>query len=109
MSIFPPPNQLFPGFTKIKPRVPVLFVNTMDDHVTPPSGTRQMAKLFEGSRLVIMNGPGHAYSSAPSRCTNAIMKEYMSTGTVPSEETWCEPDVEAEYYFGGETEDWTSE
>jgi hypothetical protein len=68
-----------------------------------------MSDLFAGSSVLIVNGPGHGYVSAPSKCANAIIANYFENGTVPEQETWCEPDVEANYYFGGPVEAWMSE
>ncbi|KAF2819254.1 hypothetical protein CC86DRAFT_362654 [Ophiobolus disseminans] len=109
MSIIPPPSQLFPGFKAIRPRASVLFVNTVADHVTPTASARQMSKLFAGSGVVIVNGPGHGYTTSPSRCSNAIISKYMKDGTVPEKETLCEPDAKADYYFGAKAEAWTLE
>lgn len=78
--------------------------------MTPPTGAREMSKLFDGSGVVIVDGPGHSYYSAPSNCTTAIVKEYMETGKVPEKkETVCKPDVEAAFYFGKKAEAWTEE
>jgi hypothetical protein len=79
----------------------VLFVNTAGDPVTPRSSAQQMSKLFVGSGVLIVNGPGHGYQSAPSKCASTLIARYFANGTVPTQETWCEPDVEAKYYFGG--------
>jgi hypothetical protein len=79
----------------------VLFVNTVGDPVTPRSSAHQMSKLFVGSGILIVNGPGHGYDSAPSKCADAAIAKYFADGTVPTEELVCEPDVEAKYYFGG--------
>lgn len=82
----------------------MLFVNTVADPVTPMSSARQMSKLFVGSGVLIVDGPGHGYASAPSKCANAIIANYFATGVVPAQETWCTPDVKAEYYFGADVE-----
>ena len=63
-----------------------------------------MAGLFAGSGVVIVDGPGHGYASAPSKCANAIIAKYFASASVPQKETWCEPDVEADYYFGAPVE-----
>lgn len=65
-----------------------------------------MSKFFAGSGLVIVNGPGHGYKQAPSRCADMIVERYMSTGKVPDGETWCQTDVKAEWYFGAKGEGW---
>lgn len=73
------------------------------------SSARQMSKLFAGSGILIVDGPGHGYSAAPSKCANEIIAAYFENGTVPRQETWCDTDVEANYYFGGPAPDWTTE
>lgn len=103
-NIIPPKSQFFPGFKALKPSANVLFVNTVADPVTPMSSARQMSKLFVGSGVLIVDGPGHGYASAPSKCANAIIANYFATGVVPAQETWCTPDVKAEYYFGADVE-----
>jgi hypothetical protein len=66
-----------------------------------------MSKLFAGSGVLIVDGPGHGYTSAPSHCANDVIATYMKSGTVPKQEKWCTPDVKAEYYFGAPAEAWT--
>jgi hypothetical protein len=60
-----------------------------------------MSKLFAGSSVLVVNGPGHGYTSAPSKCADTIIATYFANGTVPAQETLCEPDNEASFYFGG--------
>jgi len=60
-----------------------------------------MSRLFQDSVVFIQNSPGHGFSSAPSKCTKDIIAAYFSDGKLPAKDTWCEPDVEANYYFGG--------
>ncbi|KAF2649061.1 alpha/beta-hydrolase [Lophiostoma macrostomum CBS 122681] len=100
-SFIPPKSQYFPGFEQINTSAPILFINTPADPVTPRSAAYQMSHLFEGSSVIIHNAPGHGYSNAPSACTDALLATYFADGTVPETDTWCEPDVEANYYFGG--------
>lgn len=65
------------------------------------SSVHQMSQLFGGSSWFIHNSPGHGYSNAPSKCTDDIIAAYFADATLPEEGTWCEPDVEANYYFLG--------
>jgi hypothetical protein len=109
MNIIPPSSQYFAGFEAITPSAAVLFVNTVGDPVTPMSSARRMSRLFNGSAVLIADGPGHGYSRAPSKCVNEIIAKYFEDGTVPEQETWCKTDVEADYYFGGEVPKWTTE
>lgn len=102
MNIIPPKSQFFPSFKPVKPSANVLFVNTVADPVTPMSSARQMSKLFAGSSVLIVDGPGHGYQEAPSKCAITIINNYFATGAVPVNETWCKTNVKAEYYFGAE-------
>lgn len=86
-----------------------MFVNNVGDPVTPMSSARQMSKLFAGSGILIVDGPGHGYAAAPSKCAYAIVATYFENGTVPEGETWCDTDVEASYYFEGPSPDWISQ
>lgn len=99
-SFVPPPSQLVSGFEFVNTSAPVLFVNTPGDPVTPRSSAYNMQRLFGGSGVLIHNSPGHGYANAPSNCTNDIIAAYFADATLPEEGTWCEPDVEASYYFG---------
>lgn len=85
----------------MNPSAPVLFINTVGDPVTPASAARQMSRLFAGSGVVIVDGPGHGYMSSPSDCANQAIAEYLESAIVPTEETWCETSVNADFYFGG--------
>src|SRR5690349_19759880 len=75
-SIIPPKSQYFPGFTTVSTSSPVLFINTSGDPVTPTSSARIMSRLFKGSGVVIVEGPGHGYSSAPSKCADEAVATY---------------------------------
>jgi poly(3-hydroxyalkanoate) synthetase len=99
-SFVPPPSQFVDEFKLVNTSVPVLFVNTAGDPVTPRSSVHQMSKLFGGSSWFIQNSPGHAINNSKSKCTDDILLAYFKDGTVPEEDTWCEPDVEAKWYFG---------
>jgi hypothetical protein len=93
-------SQVFSGFTKVKPSAAVLFINGIGDPVAPPSAARQMSGLFEGSGVVVVDGPGHGHTEAPSDCANQAIAAYSENGTVPTEELLCETSVDADFYFG---------
>ena len=102
----PPASQKFPGFENITPSAKVLFINTSGDPVTPAASCRDMSKLFAGSGVVIVEGPGHGYEAAPSKCAYAAVDNYWKTGDVPAQELSCEMDVTADYFFAGNTPSW---
>ncbi|KAH7082644.1 TAP-like protein-domain-containing protein [Paraphoma chrysanthemicola] len=92
MEIIPPKSQLFTGFKKTKTRVPVLFVNTNADPITPLSSAKHMSTFFEGSAVLIQNSGGHSYTNIPSKCTIGHVRSYLETGKVPKDGTVCETD-----------------
>lgn len=99
-SFVPPPSQFVEEFKFVNTSVPVLFVNTAGDPVTPMSSVHTISELFGGSSWFIQNSPGHSFTQSKSKCTDDIVLAYFNDGTVPEAGTWCEPDVEPEYYFG---------
>lgn len=102
----PPPSQFFPGFRSLNTSNPVLFINTNGDPVTPTASARQMSKYFSGSGVIIVDGPGHGFEAAPSKCAYEAVNRYFRNGTVPRGEMWCKTDVDASYYFGADRPKW---
>ncbi|KAF2027344.1 alpha/beta-hydrolase [Setomelanomma holmii] len=92
MNIIPPKSQLFTGFKKTKTRVPVLFVNTNADPITPLASAKHMSQYFEGSVVLVQNSGGHSYTNIPSKCTVGHVREYLASGKVPKDGTVCETD-----------------
>lgn len=75
------------------PLAPILFLSSRLDPVTPVSAARRMTAGHPGAGIVVQNSVGHcALDSAPSRCTHALVAEYMDTGKVPKGEVTCEVD-----------------
>ncbi|TQV99911.1 hypothetical protein V2A60_005332 [Cordyceps javanica] len=80
---------------KGKPAAPLLFLSNRLDPVTPLRSARKMAASHPGAALVVQESMGHcALQAANSECTNAIAREYMATGKVPSTETVCPSDFD---------------
>lgn len=98
-GVIPPESQLVSEFTFVNTSVPILFVNTPADPVTPRSAVHQVSKLFGGSSYFIQDSPGHSYNEAPSKCSDEIILAYWKEARLPEPGTWCEPDVEAKWYF----------
>ena len=76
---------------------PLLLVNTRLDPVTPLSYARQVQKDFPGSKVIVQDSIGHcAIATAPSKCTDKLLRRYMAYGEVPEDtETECAADCEA--------------
>ena len=79
-----------------KPAAPLLFLSNRRDPVTPLRSARNMAKEHPGAGVVVQESVGHcALLSAPSNCTNDVLREYWDTGKVPSEEKVCEEEEQS--------------
>ncbi|KAF2734834.1 alpha/beta-hydrolase [Polyplosphaeria fusca] len=95
LDIAPPTSQVFPGFENTKTAVPVLFIGTTGDPITPLSSAFRMSALFEGSVVLTHDTPGHGYMGIPSNCTTGYVQAYLESGDMPPDGTICEPDVSA--------------
>ncbi|KAF8464238.1 Alpha/Beta hydrolase protein [Kalaharituber pfeilii] len=80
------PRELFMRKSAVG-AVPVLFVSTTADPVTPLRNAYAMSKLFKGSKVVVQEGEGHCTITVPSDCFNAIVSEYFKSGMVPEKES----------------------
>ncbi|KAH7115128.1 hypothetical protein B0J11DRAFT_618722 [Dendryphion nanum] len=92
LEIIPPESQHFSGFGKVKTSVPILFVGTTGDPVTPLSSAFRNAAFFEGAGVLTQNTPGHSMTSVPSSCTLKFVAAYMEDGTLPPRGTICQGD-----------------
>ncbi|KAH6613197.1 hypothetical protein C7974DRAFT_405354 [Boeremia exigua] len=59
-----------------------------------------MPAFFAGSGVVIIEGPGHGYERAPSKCAFDLVVKYMKDGIFPENEVTCQMDVKADYFCG---------
>ena len=95
-TVIPADSQILPGFKSIRTSANVLFISTNGDPVTPSNNCRDMSAFFAGSGIVIVEGPGHGYYSAPSKCAFDLAAKYMKDGSVPESEVLCQMDVKAD-------------
>ncbi|KAA8911418.1 Alpha/Beta hydrolase protein [Sphaerosporella brunnea] len=72
--------------------VPILFVSTKLDPVTPLRNAQKMKERFEGAGLLVQDNPGHCSLSAPSACVARVIGRYFAEGTVGVGE--CAADAE---------------
>lgn len=90
MGIMPPQSQIFPGFSVTNTSVPILFINTSGDPITPLASAKKMAGYFPGSVVLTVHAPGHSYSQTKSECANNHVRNYMRDATLPKEGAVCE-------------------
>lgn len=85
--------------TAINTSHPILFVQGAFDPITPLSGAYEASANFPGSRIVVQNGHGHAVIGHPSKCTEDIIAQYFTAGTMPAAGKKCETDQSAFAYY----------
>ncbi|KAJ7683904.1 TAP-like protein-domain-containing protein [Mycena olivaceomarginata] len=69
--------------------VPLLFVTTSADPVTPKEGALNTLAGFPGSVLLTQDSPGHSSLTTSSLCTHSYFKQYLDNGTLPEPGTVC--------------------
>lgn len=74
--------------------VPILFVSTRYDPATPYHNAVQANRLMPGSRLLTVQGYGHAGFGAPSSCALRAVADYLISGALPPPGTVCPIDVQ---------------
>lgn len=72
---------------------PILFIANTADNVTPLISARRNSKGFPGSVVLVSNSYGHTSLSTPSQCTARYIRRYFQYGTLPEEDTVCDPDL----------------
>ncbi|KAJ6503725.1 TAP-like protein-domain-containing protein, partial [Mycena sanguinolenta] len=92
------PEYLKNNFTvsfKTNTSFPVLFISNTADPVTPLVGAEKMSAGFDGSVLLLQDGPGcHTSLAAPSLCTYSHIAAYFVNGTLPARGIVCPVDAE---------------
>jgi pimeloyl-ACP methyl ester carboxylesterase len=71
---------------------PVLVVGTRYDPATRYENAQRLADLLPSSRLLTLDGYGHA-ALAQSQCIDAAVGAYLVAGQLPEEGTVCTPDL----------------
>ena len=71
---------------------PVLIMNTTFDPATDIAGARALRAEMPNSRLVTVEGWGHA-TLGLSLCAEAIRTQYFLTREVPAQDTTCQQDL----------------
>ncbi|KAI0709173.1 alpha/beta-hydrolase, partial [Earliella scabrosa] len=79
----------------------ILIVSNTYDPATPLSGAQVLAGLLgEDAALVRLNGFGHTAIAQSSTCMVGIVFNYMTSGTLPANNTVCEVDPDVEVFQG---------
>ncbi|RMZ80505.1 hypothetical protein DV737_g2948, partial [Chaetothyriales sp. CBS 132003] len=72
---------------------PIMFIGNTADPVTPLRNAVSMAKLHEGSKILVQNAPGHCSGvNIPSNCTWKAISDFFNHGALPENGTRCEVD-----------------
>ncbi|KAJ6454993.1 TAP-like protein-domain-containing protein, partial [Mycena sanguinolenta] len=91
------PEYLKNNFTvsfKMNTSFPILLISNTADPVTPLVDAEKMSAGFDGSVLLLQEGPGHTSLAAPSLCTYSHIAAYFVNGTLPVRGTICPVDAE---------------
>ena len=68
---------------------PILVVGTTRDPATPYKWAQSLAKIFEGSILITLDGDGHTGHGRGSTCVDSAVDRYLLTGITPKSELFC--------------------
>ena len=68
---------------------PILIVGTTRDPATPYKWAQSLAKIFEGSILITLDGDGHAGHGRGSTCVDSAVDRYLLTGAMPKSGLFC--------------------
>lgn len=79
------------GPWKTNTSTPLLVIGNSHDPATPISGARAANRLFDGSRLLMMDGWGHG-ALGQSECVTERLSAYLLRQELPASGTVCRPD-----------------
>lgn len=68
---------------------PILIVGTTRDPATPYKWAQSLAKIFEGSILITLDGDGHTGHGRGSTCVDSAVDRYLLTGATPKSAIFC--------------------
>jgi pimeloyl-ACP methyl ester carboxylesterase len=68
---------------------PILIVGTTRDPATPYKWAQSLAKIFEGSILITLDGDGHTGHGRGSSCVDSAVDRYLLTGATPKSALFC--------------------
>jgi len=85
-------DSRFAGDFSAETKNPVLILTTLYDPATPYHGAEVAHDLLADSRLVTVNGWGHA-ALFQSYCADDVVSEYFVNATLPQDGLVCDPDT----------------
>lgn len=85
----------------IQTKRPILFLASEFDPVSPMISAVKATDMFEGSRVLQVDGYGHGALGLPSRCVMDYVRRYLRDRELPGNATRCQHDVP---YFEGKQE-----
>lgn len=68
---------------------PILIIGTTRDPATPYKWAQLLAKIFDGSLLITLDGDGHTGHGRGSRCVDSAVDRYLLTGITPKSALFC--------------------
>lgn len=68
---------------------PILIVGTTRDPATPYKWAQSLAKIFQGSVLITLDGDGHTGHGRGSTCVDSAVDRYLLTGVTPKSSLFC--------------------
>ena len=68
---------------------PILVIGTTRDPATPYKWAQSLAKMFEGSLLITLDGDGHTAHGRGSSCVDSAVDRYLLTGAAPKSALFC--------------------
>ncbi|PVH78295.1 alpha/beta-hydrolase [Cadophora sp. DSE1049] len=78
-----------------EPAQPILWIGNTLDPATPLANAHRLAAQYKGSVVLQQDSIGHCSYSAPSDCTDNIVRNYFQNGVLPKPGTICKPDKTA--------------
>lgn len=84
-------TSAYRGPFDVKPANGMLIMSTVHDPATNYTGAKALRRLSPGSRLVTVDGWGHATLDV-SGCASWLRTKYLTTGALPARDTTCAPD-----------------
>lgn len=85
-----PRTHSFSQPSKVETQHPLLILSTSYDPICPLQEAKTAVNIFEGSRLIELEGYGHTTGSLPSPCVTTWIKYYLSYGALPEKDTKCQ-------------------